>query len=134
LDGLWSHDNVARLESGHLGTDRFDDAEELVINPVAGLGCGPRSVGHRSLPQMQARSTRTTALELGITFWDAANVYGFGTSERSSAGDQGVHPREDIVRATKALRHWRSTTNFGDPPPPHPSLRYTWRTRRCSAG
>ncbi|MCA1820982.1 MAG: aldo/keto reductase, partial [Pseudonocardia sp.] len=29
---------------------------------------------------MQARSTRTTALELGITFWDAANVYGFGTS------------------------------------------------------
>ena len=42
------------------------------------------------------------ALELGITFWDTANVYGYGTSEeivgRAIAKYAG---REDIVLATK---------------------------------
>ena len=42
------------------------------------------------------------ALELGITFWDTANIYGFGTSEEIvGRAIKKYSRREDIVLATK---------------------------------
>lgn len=44
------------------------------------------------------------ALELGITFWDTANVYGYGTSEEIvGRAIQKYTRREDIVLATKVF-------------------------------
>jgi aryl-alcohol dehydrogenase-like predicted oxidoreductase len=42
------------------------------------------------------------ALELGITFWDTANIYGYGTSEEVvGRAIKEFSRREDIVLATK---------------------------------
>jgi aryl-alcohol dehydrogenase-like predicted oxidoreductase len=42
------------------------------------------------------------ALELGITFWDTANIYGFGSSERVvGRALKDLTRRDDIVLATK---------------------------------
>ena len=50
------------VEPGHVGADVLDDAEELVADPVAvRLGAASTPYGHRSLPQMHDRSTRTSA-------------------------------------------------------------------------
>ena len=44
------------------------------------------------------------ALELGITFWDTANAYGFGTSEEIvGRAIRKYSKREDIVLATKVF-------------------------------
>jgi aryl-alcohol dehydrogenase-like predicted oxidoreductase len=69
------------------------------------LGCmsfGEGSQGGWSLEQEAAEPIFRKALELGITFWDTANVYGAGTSEEivGHAIKTYTH-REDIVLATK---------------------------------
>ena len=42
------------------------------------------------------------ALELGITFWDTANVYGFGTSEAIVDGPRGASPPGHDTAGTRA--------------------------------
>jgi aryl-alcohol dehydrogenase-like predicted oxidoreductase len=45
------------------------------------------------------------ALELGITFWDTANIYGYGTSEEvTGRAIKEFSRREDIVLATKLFQ------------------------------
>ena len=45
------------------------------------------------------------ALELGITFWDTANIYGYGTSEEVvGRAIKEFSRREDIVLATKLFQ------------------------------
>jgi aryl-alcohol dehydrogenase-like predicted oxidoreductase len=44
------------------------------------------------------------AVELGITFWDTANIYGFGTAEEIMGRAITKYTRrEDVVLATKVM-------------------------------
>ena len=78
----------------------------LTVSRVA-LGCmsfGDTSRGFNewALDDAAAEPIFRQALDLGITFWDTANVYGFGTSEEIVG--RAIHKytrREDIVLATK---------------------------------
>jgi aryl-alcohol dehydrogenase-like predicted oxidoreductase len=71
------------------------------------LGCmsfGDTSRGFNewALDDQAAEPIFRQAVELGITFWDTANVYGFGTSEEIvSRAIKKYTRREDIVLATK---------------------------------
>ncbi|MGC5221367.1 aldo/keto reductase [Micromonospora sp. DT81.3] len=78
----------------------------LKVSRIA-LGCmsfGDTSKGFNewALDDEGAEPLFRQALDLGITFWDTANVYGFGTSEEivGRAIDR-YSRREDIVLATK---------------------------------
>lgn len=71
------------------------------------LGCmsfGDTSKGFNdwALDDAGAEPIFRQALELGITFWDTANVYGYGTSEEIvGRAIRKYARREDIVLATK---------------------------------
>ena len=72
------------------------------------LGCmsfGDTSRGFNdwALGDEEAAPLFRQAVELGITFWDTANVYGIGSSggDRRSGYRHVLAPREDIVLATK---------------------------------
>jgi aryl-alcohol dehydrogenase-like predicted oxidoreductase len=77
----------------------------LEVSRIA-LGCmsfgdGSRGMGW-ALDAEAAEPLFRQAIELGITFWDTANVYGLGSSERI-VGDaiREYTRREDVVLATK---------------------------------
>ncbi len=78
----------------------------LKVSRIA-LGCmsfGDTSRGFNAwgLDDVAAEPIFRQALELGITFWDTANVYGFGTSEEIvGRAIKAYSRREDIVLATK---------------------------------
>jgi 1-deoxyxylulose-5-phosphate synthase len=82
----------------------------LRVSRIA-LGCmsfGDTSRGFSewSLGYDDARPFFQQAVELGVTFWDTANVYGFGSSEEIvGRALQKYSRREDIVLATKV--HFR---------------------------
>jgi 1-deoxyxylulose-5-phosphate synthase len=62
------------------------------------------SVAHRwALADDDAQPLFRQAIELGITFWDTANVYQAETSEVVGRAIRRYSRREDIVLATKAL-------------------------------
>jgi aryl-alcohol dehydrogenase-like predicted oxidoreductase len=59
---------------------------------------------HWALGDHEAEPIFRQALELGINFWDTANVYGFGTSEEIvGRAIKRYSRREDIVLATKVF-------------------------------
>ncbi|HEU4946983.1 MAG TPA: aldo/keto reductase [Kribbella sp.] len=78
----------------------------LKVSRIA-LGCmsfGDTSRGFNewALDDAAAEPIFRQALDLGITFWDTANVYGFGTSEEIvGRAIRKYTRREDIVLATK---------------------------------
>jgi aryl-alcohol dehydrogenase-like predicted oxidoreductase len=78
----------------------------LTVSRIA-LGCmsfGDTSRGFNewALDDNAAEPLFRQAVELGITFWDTANVYGFGTSEEIVGGAIRKYTRrEDVVLATK---------------------------------
>lgn len=78
----------------------------LKVSRIA-LGCmsfGDTSKGFNewALGDDDAEPIFRQALELGITFWDTANVYGFGSSEEIvGRAIRKYSRREDIVLATK---------------------------------
>ena len=78
----------------------------LKVSRIA-LGCmsfGDTSRGFNewALDDAEAEPIFRQALELGITFWDTANAYGFGTSEEIvGRAIKNYTRREDIVLATK---------------------------------
>jgi aryl-alcohol dehydrogenase-like predicted oxidoreductase len=78
----------------------------LKVSRIA-LGCmsfGDTSRGFSewALGEEDAQPVFSQALELGITFWDTANVYGYGSSEEIVGRAIKKHARrEDIVLATK---------------------------------
>ena len=69
------------------------------------LGCmsfGEANVRNWTLDASAAEPLFRKALELGITFWDTANVYGAGTSEEiTGQAIKAYTRREDVVLATK---------------------------------
>jgi aryl-alcohol dehydrogenase-like predicted oxidoreductase len=80
----------------------------LKVSPIA-VGCmsfGDTSRGFNqwALDDDAAEPIFRQAIELGITFWDTANVYGFGTSEEIvGRAIRKYSRREDIVLATKVF-------------------------------
>lgn len=65
-----------------------------------GLGCMPMSASYGPADPVAARATLERAIELGVTFWDTAEAYGWGANEELIAPVLGRH-RADIVIATK---------------------------------
>jgi aryl-alcohol dehydrogenase-like predicted oxidoreductase len=80
----------------------------LKVSRIA-LGCmsfGDTSRGFNewALDDDGAEPIFRQAVELGITFWDTANVYGFGSSEEIVGRAIGEYTRrEDVVLATKVF-------------------------------
>jgi aryl-alcohol dehydrogenase-like predicted oxidoreductase len=78
----------------------------LKVSRIA-LGCmsfGDTSQGFNewALGDDEAEPIFRQAVELGITFWDTANVYGFGSSEEIvGRAIRKYTRREDVVLATK---------------------------------
>ncbi|MBA2769983.1 MAG: aldo/keto reductase [Sporichthyaceae bacterium] len=81
------------------------------------LGCmsfGDPQRGHHAwtLDDAASRSFLRKALDLGITFWDTANVYSDGSSEEIVGGWlKQFARREDVVLATKVHGRMRSGPN-----------------------
>jgi aryl-alcohol dehydrogenase-like predicted oxidoreductase len=72
----------------------------------------PREVMPWTLDEEAAQPIFRQALELGITFWDTANVYGAGTSEEIvGRAIKQLTTREEIVLATKVF--WPMHTGPG---------------------
>jgi aryl-alcohol dehydrogenase-like predicted oxidoreductase len=72
------------------------------------LGCmsfgTPREVMPWAVDEETAQPIFRQALDLGITFWDTANVYGAGTSEEIvGRAIKQFTTREEIVLATKVF-------------------------------
>ena len=71
----------------------------LTVSSI-GLGCMVMSSVYGPADPDQARATLTRALDLGITFWDTAEIYGNGANEELLAPMLAAH-RDDITIATK---------------------------------
>ena len=70
------------------------------------FGDTSRGFNEWALGEEEARPYFRQAVELGITFWDTANVYGKGSSEEIVGRVlKDVARRDDIVLATKV--HWK---------------------------
>ncbi|MCX3060007.1 aldo/keto reductase [Streptomyces beihaiensis] len=67
---------------------------------VQGLGCMGMSFAYGPTDADEARATLERALELGVTFYDTADVYGMGENEEFLAPFVKDH-RDEIVLATK---------------------------------
>ncbi|WP_436849075.1 aldo/keto reductase [Streptomyces atriruber] len=67
---------------------------------VQGLGCMGMSFAYGPTDTDQARATLDRALELGVTLYDTADVYGMGENEKFLAPFIKAH-RDEIVLATK---------------------------------
>ncbi|MHC0432896.1 aldo/keto reductase [Streptomyces sp. O3] len=67
---------------------------------VQGLGCMGMSFAYGPTDADAARATLERALELGVTLYDTADMYGFGENETFIAPFVRAH-REDVVLATK---------------------------------
>ena len=74
------------------------------------LGCmsfGDKNAGRMTwiLGDEEAAPIFQRALDLGITFWDTANIYGYGTSEEvTGRAIKKFTRREDVVLATKLFQ------------------------------
>ncbi|MCU1689548.1 MAG: aldo/keto reductase [Jatrophihabitantaceae bacterium] len=81
----------------------------LMVSRLA-LGCmsfGDRNAGRMTwiLDDEAAAPIFRQAMDLGITFWDTANIYGYGTSEEVVGRALAEFTRrEDIVLATKLFQ------------------------------
>jgi aryl-alcohol dehydrogenase-like predicted oxidoreductase len=81
----------------------------LVVTRLS-LGCmsfGDKNAGRMTwiLNDDDAAPIFRQAMELGITFWDTANIYGYGTSEEVvGRAIRNFTRREDIVLATKLFQ------------------------------
>ena len=81
----------------------------LVVSRLA-LGCmsfGDKNAGRMTwiLDDDDAAPIFRQAVDLGITFWDTANIYGYGTSEEvTGRAIQKYTRREDVVLATKVFQ------------------------------
>jgi aryl-alcohol dehydrogenase-like predicted oxidoreductase len=67
---------------------------------AVGLGCMPMSAFYGTPDIPEADSTLELAVDLGITFWDTAEVYGSGSNEELIGRTLERH-RDKVVMATK---------------------------------
>jgi aryl-alcohol dehydrogenase-like predicted oxidoreductase len=100
-------------------TRRFGTRE---ITPV-GLGCmqftGPGVSMYRPIPQEDVRAIVAAALKGGVTWFDTAEMYGQGASERAlttALRDLGVRPG-DVLVASKWTPFGRTARSIGTTAP-----------------
>ena len=67
---------------------------------VQGLGCMGMSEFYGATHEAQARDALQAALEVGVTLFDTADIYGSGANEEFLAPFVAAH-RDEIVLATK---------------------------------
>jgi aryl-alcohol dehydrogenase-like predicted oxidoreductase len=72
----------------------------LTVSPI-GLGCMGMSQAYGTPDDDESMRTIRRALDLGVTFFDTADVYGRGDNERLLTRALGAH-RRDVVLASKA--------------------------------
>jgi aryl-alcohol dehydrogenase-like predicted oxidoreductase len=65
-----------------------------------GLGCMGMSAFYGPSDEAESLATLRRALELGVTFWDTSDMYGFGHNETLLAGLLADH-RDEVQLATK---------------------------------
>jgi aryl-alcohol dehydrogenase-like predicted oxidoreductase len=75
------------------------DTTEVNVSAV-GLGCMGMSEFYGASDEAQSLATLRRALEIGVTFWDTADMYGNGANERLLAKVLKDH-RAEVVLATK---------------------------------
>jgi aryl-alcohol dehydrogenase-like predicted oxidoreductase len=82
--------------------DRFHAGRAAGLSPV-GLGCMSFGGMYGPTDEAASRATLARALDLGVTFWDTANIYGNGVSETFIGRFFADHPgaRERVQLATK---------------------------------
>ncbi|MFE2940429.1 aldo/keto reductase [Streptomyces sp. NPDC059255] len=85
--------NDGRIEKVRLGTGGPEVGSQ-------GLGCMGMSFAYGPTDADEARATLERALELGVTLYDTADVYGDGENEKFLAPFVRAH-RDEIVLATK---------------------------------
>ena len=78
-----------------------------------GFGDAERWTHKWVLNEAASRPVIQKALELGINFFDTANVYSLGASEESSDAPSGLRERDEIVIATKVHGRMREGPNGG---------------------
>ena len=72
---MWSKLNIMeQLKKAALGTQGLEV-------PQIGLGCMGMTFAYGGQDDTESRATLERALELGVTFFDTADSYGFGRSE-----------------------------------------------------
>ncbi|MFJ9036000.1 aldo/keto reductase [Streptomyces sp. NPDC102406] len=85
-----AEERIATVELGNNGP----------VVGVQGLGCMGMSWAYGPTDTDEARATLERSLELGVTLYDTADVYGAGENERFLAPFVKAH-RDEIVLATK---------------------------------
>ncbi|EST36354.1 aldo/keto reductase [Streptomycetaceae bacterium MP113-05] len=86
------------MTPGKIETERL--GPEGPETGVQGLGCMGMSFAYGPTDEQEARATLERALELGVTLYDTADMYGAGANERFLAPFVRAH-RDEIVLATK---------------------------------
>ncbi|MFI9820866.1 aldo/keto reductase [Streptomyces sp. NPDC052013] len=82
-----------RISTAHLGTDGPEVG-------VQGLGCMGMSFAYGPVDADASRATLERALELGVTLYDTADMYGAGENERFLSPFFKAH-RDELLIATK---------------------------------
>ncbi|MDA1348069.1 MAG: aldo/keto reductase [Chloroflexi bacterium] len=78
---------------------------DLVISRI-GFGCGPLGgTDWGPFDEQESMASVSRAVDLGITFFDTADVYGLGRSERLLSRALAEH-RHDVVIASKCGVNW----------------------------
>lgn len=85
-------------ENSRIATVRLGDTGPET--GVQGLGCMGMSFAYGPTDAKESRATLERALELGVTLYDTADVYGAGENERFLSPFVRAH-RDEIVLATK---------------------------------
>ncbi|WP_101254168.1 aldo/keto reductase [Streptomyces barkulensis] len=88
-----SWEKSERIATARLGADGPEVG-------VQGLGCMGMSFAYGPTDTAGARAALERALELGVTLYDTADLYGFGENERFIAPFVRAH-RDEVVVATK---------------------------------
>ncbi|MEH6941103.1 aldo/keto reductase [Bacillus sp. JJ722] len=88
---------------------KFNTLKKTNIN-ISEVGLGTNAVGghnlFENLNEQDGKELVSTALELGITLIDTADIYGKGRSEELVGEVLKNYRREDFILATKGAQHW----------------------------
>ncbi|HEX9831075.1 MAG TPA: aldo/keto reductase [Thermodesulfobacteriota bacterium] len=79
-------------------------SSDLELSEI-GFGCWAMGGGWGQIDDRESIATARRAIDLGINFFDTADIYGFGHSEKMLAQALGAR-RKDVIVATKVGLAW----------------------------